>query len=306
VTFKVYTTFPGTPVETYAPTVPTVKFTSITKSSAVVAGTGPANKAYDIYFWQPNLNAAGTWVANGFTGTINGSGAWSKDVSGGSIRGGSEVEIDVHHAPNVTFIRWMQAPYIYCQLGGNYCSISGFAFQTSQLKVTRGSTTYTFNGRFDAWGGFGASVQDANGMPLILRAGDKAQGTSVALYTLPNLVINAFDFTNDIVSGKAPASKFFDVWVESYSSSGWWNWWDGTNASGNFSVDTTSDIDLLSTETSEAEIYYQDKPTETSPISSVTSWVLSRVADFCRPAIFALGSRGQEVTSVTCFPPAFL
>jgi hypothetical protein len=262
VTFKIYDVAGGTLLESYAPTVPTVKFTSITKSSAVVAGTGPANKLYDIYFWQPNLNQIGDWVNRGFLArTINGSGAWSQDVYSGSIRGGAWVEIDVHQSPNVIFIRMMQAPYIYCQLGGNYCGISGFAFQTSQLKVTRGSTVYTFNGKFDAWGWFAASVQDANGVPLLLSSGHKAQGTSVALYTLPNLVINAFDFTGDIVSGRAPANKYFDVWAQTYSSPDWEPYWAGSDGSGNFSVVTNPPIDLDSIETSEAEIYYQDKPT---------------------------------------------
>ena len=262
VIFKVYDTYPGgTLLETYAPTVPTVKFTSITKSSAVVAGTGPANKAYEIYFWQPVLNAAGDWVANGFADVISGAGTWSDDVYSGSMRGGSWIEVDVHQAPNVTFIRGMQAPYINCQLGGNFCSITGFAFQTSQLKVIHSGTTYTFNGKFDAWGWFGASVENSSGAPVIIKAGDKVLGTNVAQYTLHTLVINAFDFTNDIVSGKAPASKFFDVWVQSYSSLDWVEYWTGSDGSGNFSVDTTGDIDLLSTETSEAEIYFQDKPT---------------------------------------------
>jgi hypothetical protein len=83
----------------------------------------------------------------------------------------------------------------------------------------------------------------------------------VALYTLPNLVINAFDFTGDIVSGRAPANKYFDVWAQTYSSPDWEPYWAGSDGSGNFSVVTDPPIDLDSIETSEAEIYYQDKPT---------------------------------------------
>jgi hypothetical protein len=92
------------------------------------------------------------------------------------------------------------------------------------------------------------------------QGGRWAQGTNGPVHTA-HPAINAFDFSHDIVSGKAPASKFFDVWVQSYSSPAWAEFWTGSDASGNFSVDTTGRINLLSTETSEAEIYYQDKPT---------------------------------------------
>jgi len=262
VTFKVYDTYPGgTLLETRTATAPAIKFTSLNKSTAVVAGTGPANKAYDINFQQPMLNAAHDWINNGFSGTINGSGAWSQDVYTGSIRGGAWVGIFVHQTANITFGRTVTAPNIFCQLGGNYCSINGFAFQASQLKVTHGGTTYTFNGKFNSGGWFGVDLETSSGTPIILKAGDKVQGTSVALYTLPALVIDPFEFTDDVVSGEAPASKFFDVWVTAYSTPYWWNYWAGSNGVGDFAVDTSLDFDLLSTETSQAEIYYRDKST---------------------------------------------
>jgi hypothetical protein len=264
VTFKVYDTYPGgTLLETRTATAPAIKFTSLTKSTAVVAGTGPANKAYDLYFSQDVLNAANDWIGIIYSGIINGSGAWSRDVYTGSMRGGAWVWIDVHQSANITFGRGMNAPYIFCQMGGNYCSIDGFAFQTSQLKVTHSGTTYTFNSKFDAWGSFAARLETASGAPIIIKAGDQVQGTSVALYTLPNLVINPFDFANDIVSGKVPANRYFNLGWRAYSSSiGFDYWyWKGSNATGDFILDTTSFFDLLSTETSEAEIYYIDKPT---------------------------------------------
>jgi hypothetical protein len=265
-TFKVYDTYPGgTLLETRTATAPTVKFTSIIKSSAVVAGTGPANKAYDMWFTQRVLNAANDWVQNFHSGTIDGSGAWSKDVYSGSIRGGSSIDIYVHQTANITFVRGMTAPSIYCLLQGNYCDISGFAFQTSQLKVTHSGTTYTYNGKFDSGGWFRASLETSSGAPIIIRAGDKVQGTSVALYTLPSLTIDPINFADDLITGKAPANKYFNVWVQAYSAPGWWNfYYAGSDGSGNFAVDTTADFNLKSSETSEVEIYNQDKSTGNS------------------------------------------
>jgi hypothetical protein len=127
--------------------------------------------------------------------------------------------------------------------------------------LIRKATTYTYTGKASPWGWFGANLYTPDGSPIKLKAGDKVAGTGVPVYTLPALSFNAFNFVNDIVSGKAVPGRFFDVYVQSYSSFGWWWYWTGSNAAGNFAVDTTPNFDLKNTETSIAEIYYIDPAT---------------------------------------------
>jgi hypothetical protein len=269
VTFKVFDTAGGTLLGAFTSIAPAISFTSLNKTTAQIGGTGPANKAFDLYWGQPKLNAAGQYSSNSVPGTISAAKTWSGDVSAGKIRGGAYIDVTVYQTANIAFTLSMTAPHIYCQLGGNYCEITGFPFQALTLQITKGATTYTFSGRGNSGGWFYAELITPAGLPIKIKAGDKVQGTSVPLYTQPALLLNASDFTNDIVSGKAPLNRFFDVWVDTYSSS--WNfYWAGSNAAGNFSVDTTADVDLLSTETSTTEIYYID-------------FVTGNTTDFARP-----------------------
>jgi hypothetical protein len=261
VTFKVFNAPGGTLLGTFTSGAPQMTFTSLNQATAQVAGTGPAGKAFNLYWSQPRLNAAGTYAFNTVGGTVSAARTWSGDVSTGRIRGGAYISLTVYQTANIAFWRSMRAPYTYCVLGGNYCEIAGLPFQRLTLNVTKGGTTYTFSGRANAWGWYWAYMYTAAGMPIRLNPGDKVQGTNVALYTQPLLSFNAFDFANDVISGKAPASRFFDVYIDTYSHGGWWWYWRGSNAAGNFLVDTTADFDLLGTETNEAEIYYIDPVT---------------------------------------------
>jgi hypothetical protein len=255
VTFKVYDAPGGALLGTFTALAPVLTFTSLNKTTAQVAGTGPAGKAFELNWGQPKLNAAHGWASNTVSGTVSTARTWSGDVSVGKIRGDAYINVTVHQTANISFQRDMLAARIFCRLGGNYCDIHGFPYQPLTLKITKGTTTYTFSGQADAWGWLGAYLYTPAGLPIKIRAGDKVEGTNVALYTQPALTLNAFDFANDIVSGKAPASKYFDVYVSTYSN-GWNPYWAGSDAAGNFSVDTTADFDLVNTETSDAEIWY--------------------------------------------------
>jgi hypothetical protein len=261
VTFKVFDGPGGTLLGTFTAAAPQTTFTSLNKTTAQVAGTGPAGKAFDLFWSQPRLNAAGTYASNTVSGTVSGARTWSGDVSAGRIRGGAYISLTLYQTTNVAFWRSIRVPYTYCVLGGNYCEIAGFPFQTLALNVTKGGTTYRFSGRANAWGWYWVNMYNNAGTPIRLSPGDKVQGTNVALYTQPLLSFNAFNFVNDVISGKAPANRFFDVYIDTYSHGGWWWYWRGSNATGNFSVDTTAQFDLVGTETSEAEIYYIDPVT---------------------------------------------
>jgi hypothetical protein len=260
VTFKVFDTAGGTLLGTFTSGAPQITFTSLNQAAAQVAGTGPAGKTFDLYWSQPRLTAAGGWVFNSVSGTISGANAWNGDVSAGKIRGGAYITVEVHQTANIVFWRSMRAPFTYCQLGGNYCEIGGFPHQARTLKITKGAATYTFNGRATAFGWFWAYLYTPAGMPIKINAGDKVEGTNVARYTQPTLILNPTDFANDVISGKAPANRFFEVWFDTYSTI-WQMYWAGSNASGNFSVDTTADFNLVPTETSITEIYYVDPVT---------------------------------------------
>jgi hypothetical protein len=261
VIFKVFNAPGGALLGAFGAAAPPLTFTSVNKTTAVIAGTGPANKLFDLFWEQPKLNAANQWVSATISGTVSAAKKWSGDVSTGKIRGGAYINITVYQTPRIAFWRSITAARIYCDLGGNFCSLSALPNQAVTLKVIRGATTYTYTGKANAWGWFWADLFTPAGAPIRLRAGDKVTGTAVPVYTLPALSFNAFDFANDIVSGKAVPNRYFSVYVQSYSSFGWWWYWAHSNAAGNFSVDTTPNFDLKNTETSIAEIYYIDLAT---------------------------------------------
>ena len=258
VTFKVYNAPGGTLLGSFLAIAPFLTFTSVNKATAQAAGTGPANKPFNLFWAQPKLDASHGWVTNSVNGTISAAGAWSGDVSTGAIRGGAYLSVTVQQTPRIAFYRSTSVAHIACQLGGNYCEISGLPNQLLTLKVTKGATVYTFSGRAAPWGWFWVNMYTPAGLPILIKPGDKVQGTGVALYTQPLLNFNPFNFVGDIVSGKAPPNKFFDVYVYTYSN-GYWYWYGaGSNATGGFAVDTTANFDLKPTETSEAEIWYTD------------------------------------------------
>jgi hypothetical protein len=261
VIFRVYDDAGGTLLGVFGATAPVLTFTGLNKATAVVTGTGPAGKPFNLYWSQPRLNANNAWAENTVNGTISAAKKWSGDVSPGKIRGDAYISVSVPLTANVVFQHDMLASRIHCTLGGNFCDIQGFPYQAVTFKWTRGATTYTFSGRADSWGWFGVNLYNPAGIPIIIKAGDKVTGTNVPVYTLPALSLNAFDFPNDIISGKAVPSKFFSVGVQTDSTDDWEWFWAGSAANGVFSVDTTGDIDLDITEATEAEIWYVDPAT---------------------------------------------
>jgi hypothetical protein len=260
ITFKVYDTYPnGTLLGTYSTTAPNFTFTGLNKSTAVVQGTGPKNHAYFVYWSEELLNATDQYIGNGFSGTTSSAGAWSKDVYGGALRGGAYVDVDFQQTAYMTFSRDMWAPDIYCQLATNYCTVYSLPRQAVSLTVTHSGVKYSFSGVSDAWGDFYADVVNGSGVPIFLQAGDKVQGTNVALYTEPKLTAS-INFTSDVVSGLAPASKYFSLYVWGYTPG--WNWyWVGSNSSGAYSEDVSAYQTLLPSESSYAYIYYVDPAT---------------------------------------------
>jgi hypothetical protein len=62
-----------------------------------------------------------------------------------------------------------------------------------------------------------------------------------------------------VVSGKAPANRYFEVDVYKVSIGAWYWVWSHTDASSNYSADFHSSVDLKPADALVAEVYYQDR-----------------------------------------------
>jgi hypothetical protein len=154
----------------------------------------------------------------------------------------------------------MAVPYMFCRLGGNYCVVDGFAFKPATLTIVHGGATYNFNGKSSAEGSFSAELVTSEGDPIFLKAGDKASGTDVPAWALPNLTA-AIDYTSDIISGKAPPYKYFNLGVYKPSNNTWYGIYAHSNVYGIFAEDFTSQIDLDPLQPVVAEVFYVHPPT---------------------------------------------
>jgi hypothetical protein len=259
-TFKVYTSA-GVLRGTYTSSAPSITFTAIDKVNTIVSGKGPAGKVYRIGWIHLNLDAGNTHYWPNRDGIISGAGTWSANFSGlKKFRGADYLGINVDYKARFTFYLGMTIPYAYCGLGGNRCNIYGFPFQAASMTITHASLSHTFTGKFSFWGGFGAELVDGAGYPIFLVAGDKVSGTGIPVYTLPNLSA-AINYTTDVVSGKAPAGRYFNVGVYKVSSGASYGVWLHTDASGNYSANFHSMVDLKPADALVAEVSYRDRLT---------------------------------------------
>jgi hypothetical protein len=150
-TFKVYT--PADVLRgTYTSGAPSITFTAIDKVNTIVSGTGPAGKVYRIGWYHSNLDAGNTHYWPNRVGIISSAGTWSANFSGlKKFRGADYFGINVDYNARFSFERYMNVPYAYCQLGSNYCEISGFPLQAASLTITHASLPHTFTGKFDRY-----------------------------------------------------------------------------------------------------------------------------------------------------------
>lgn len=243
VTFNVYDSTP-TLLGTFSAKVPNITFSAFNSATSVITGSGPKNKSYQIQWWHSNLDAGKTSVNLVETGAIHANGKWSVDFGTQKFRGGDYFEMAVAQNPNFYFARYFDVPYIYCNPGSNYCSLAGFPSRSALLKITHAGITHTFTGQFNTTGWFSVNLVDSIGAPISLKAGDKIAGTGVpASLTLPILTAVP-NYATDVVSGKAPASRYFNVWVKDIIAGYWSSKWVGSTAAGNYSADFTSIVTL--------------------------------------------------------------
>jgi hypothetical protein len=139
-------------LKTYTVFAPAIRFSSIDKLNSVVKGIGPAGKDYEAYwyhnFWNSTDGAALNILRKG---TISSTRSWSVDFGTVKIRGNDKLHIIVQQNPNFRFTRWMDAPHIYCVLGGNAVKYP-VCLQDCSHKIVRGTTIYNYSGKFDAEG----------------------------------------------------------------------------------------------------------------------------------------------------------
>lgn len=252
ITFKAYS---GTTLTfTYTVTAPNFKFTSIDKAHSIVKGTGPAGKSFAVS-WTHSLWDAAKGTQTGYkTSTVSGAGTWSVDFGANPIHGGDYLTAFVQHSSNFVFERNHSVAHIYCTLGSNSCSIYGFPFTSAALHIVHGGLTHDYSGSFDRYGSFWVNLQFAGGVPMLLAPGDKASGTGVAQYSLPNLTAS-IAYSTDVVSGKAPANRYFDVYVFTQSSQ--YYIYSHSNAMGSYATDFTSKINLISGDPYAVQVSFQ-------------------------------------------------
>jgi hypothetical protein len=256
-TYVVYDTFGGAVLGNYTTVAPPINVTAINKKTSVLTSTSSPGKAYSIWWYQDNLDAGNSFLAVNKTGIIRPTGQWSVDFGTVKFRGGDEFDIDVTQNANFTFTRTYNVPSIYCQLASNYCALHGSPLMPATLSIVHGGKTYTFNGTFSACGCFGVNLLSAAGTPISLAFGDKISGTGVAVYALPRLKAVA-NLATDVVTGIAPANRYFEVAVKDSYTYAWYTTWVHANSAGNYSSSFASQFDMMPGYPFVVDVYYTD------------------------------------------------
>jgi len=242
---------------TFTATTPAFSFTAINKTTSVVSGLGPKNKAFALDWWHPNLDAANTAISVTQLGTVSSTGKWSADLGTIKIRGNDELRLYVAQNSAFSFNRYIYVSATYCEPGSNYCGLNGFPAKPASLTIVHAGVTHTFTGHFDSTGWFSANLVDSSGVPIFLKAGDKISGTGIPAYSLPNLTALP-NYSTDVVSGKSPANNYTDIWVRDVVDQVWNEVWTKSNAAGNYSADYSLLVNLVAGQPYGLEVYYTD------------------------------------------------
>lgn len=256
-TYVVYDTFGGAVLGKYTTVAPAINVIAANKKSSILTSTSLPSKAYSIWWYHDNLDAGNSFLAVNKTGTIRATGRWSVDFGTVMFRGGDEFDMAVTQNANFTFIHTYTIPSIYCQLGSNSCVLHGSPFTPATISIVHGTKTYTFNGTFSPCGCFNANLLSPAGIPILLGYGDKISGTGVSVYALPNLRAAA-NLANDVVSGIAPAKRYFEVAVKDSYTYSWYTNWVHSNTTGNYASSFASQFDMMPGYPFVVEVYYVD------------------------------------------------
>jgi len=242
----------------YSALAPVINVTAFTKSTSVLNIQAPVGVAFSATWTHPNLDAGNTAQIVTKTGTVPAT--WSIDFGTVPFRGGDDFSITLTTATNFAFTRLFTTPYFYCALGGNSCGVYGIPAQANTLIMTHAGAPTSFTGKFNYSGWFGGSLFDTSGLPIFLTAGDTINSTGIATYSLPNLTA-AINFSTDVVNGHAPANKYFWVLVYEIASSSQYSAWAHSSASGVYSSDFSSQLNMDAASAYAVRVYYADAAT---------------------------------------------
>jgi hypothetical protein len=245
---------------TYSSNVPMIKFTSVNKATATVTGIAPAGKPYDAYWGHPKLDLGDNYLWIEKEGTVPVTSHWSVDFGTLSMRGHDYTDFWVWPNSHFGFGRYFYVPAAYCELGSNYCHFHGFPGQAATFTITHAGVPRTFTGKFDIWGYFYAELLDANLDPIFLAAGDKVSGTGITKYVLPKLTATP-QYLSDKVTGQAPANRNFYVELYLADSDLWYYRWVHSDATGKYTADFSSSLDIKPEDTLTLNVYYRDPGT---------------------------------------------
>lgn len=245
---------------TFNTIAPKMAFTAFNKNTSVMSGSGPANIPYSIEWYHPNLDAGNTALSPTLTGTVQTNGHWSIDFGTTPFRGDDSFQMWLTQDSTFYFVRYFYIPYMYCLSGGNYCSLTGFPFQAASVSVVHHGAAHTFTGKFTSGGYFDTYLINAAGAPIYLAAGDKISGNGVPSYKLANLTATP-NYLTSVVSGQAPANKFFYVWVRDVINGLWHSRWTASDSTGNYSADFSSSLSLSPAFPYTYEVEYIDPAT---------------------------------------------
>lgn len=259
ITFKVFASN-GASHGTFTVNAPTIEFSAIDKLNSIVSGTGPASKPYRIYRYHPNLDARNTYISELKRGRISGSSSWKVDFGTPKFRGSDHVYLYVEQTTRFTFYRDIYVPYAYCELGSNYCGIYGFPRRPAVINITHNGIEYAFSGKFSHNGAFSSVLEDEAGYPIFLSAGDSISGTEIPSYIIPNIT-TSINFTADVVSGLAPAKKYFSVYLRQVYGNTYYSVWSHSDSTGYYIAGFGGKIDLRSGDALTANVDYRDPVT---------------------------------------------
>ena len=271
VTFKAYDTV-STLLGTYTMVVPNaISVTAVNKTSSILSGKGPASKAFSAYWVHPYLNNASNTKLTVFkTGNISATGNWTTDFGVIPFRGGDFFNISIDF-PNFSFSKSADVPFAYCELGSNYCGMYGIPGTFASLTIKHAGATYTTTGTFNYWGYFIQELEDATGSPIFLVSGDSMFGINIPSWTLVNLTAT-LNTTTDVISGKAPANKWFYLCGDQSNNYNSWCNWRQAKSTGSYIENLSGLVDFLPNTAYWLEVDY------TNPVTGNEEYMYQSVA----------------------------
>ena len=240
----------------YTTTVPRNTFTTITKSTASVAGTATPSVPYALDWYHAELDSENHMRMLREEGSIPASGNWSETYAD-KFRGGDQLVLiletdSVFHTSTSVYV-----PYFSCILRSPTCGYRGFPRSAVTMTVTHAGITYTFTGMTDKYGVYIISLENAAGAPVLLSSGDVVTATGAVNETLPALTIYVNRTTNKI-TGKAPLYNYFKVGFLYDGVSSPYEAWLKTDALGKYKADFTA-VGIPDSELLKVEITYSPK-----------------------------------------------